>query len=156
VGFARVSILVSVSIVLLGVTLAAAAANPASTHLDNLAGTWHCTYRSEGKILNLVATGTRLNDNWIQLKSARGITLATYDASRKQWVQFGANSRGDYTLATADDSPTAASLTWRVRYPANMQGGMSTISWPSSTKRVIKSMAVQNGKHIETDGVCTK
>ena len=142
--------------VLLTALQAGAASNPGAQHLANLIGTWHCTYRSGGQSVDVVAVGTRLNGNWVQLKSERSTTLATYDAKRKQWVQFSATPQGNYSLATSGESPTAASLTWRVQYPNNMRGGRSTISWPSSTKRVIRSSSMVNGKRVETNGTCSK
>lgn len=103
----------------------------------------------------MVSTGSRLNDDWVQLRSQGAVTLVTYDVKRAMWVQFQA-SRDGYRVATANGSPTAKSLTWRPAYPPNAGNGTTTIGWPTSSKRVITSAYTENGRPMRQTGVCTK
>lgn len=138
------------------VPFAAVAMNPGSQRLTNLVGTWTCTYNGVGGTKTSVSTGSRLSENWVQLKNPTGSTLVTYDNERKMWVQFRMSSSGDYGLATADGSPTAKSLTWKSVFPPDVRNGTTTISWPSSSKRIITSAYMDNGKPMRRTGVCTK
>ncbi len=137
-------------------SLASAATNPASQHLDNLVGTWHCTYHSGGETRTTVSVGTRLNDNWVQLKGVSGTTLVTYDAKRKQWLQFAALAEGNYGLSTASESPVAKSLVWRGQYPPDMRNDTATITWPDSSTREITATFMRAGKAMRSQGECRK
>ena len=154
----RVSLLLSFALItgLCIGTVAQASSNPASRHLDNLVGTWRCSYRMGGSTRSTTSVGTRLNDNWIELKGATGDTLVTYDATRKQWVQFSTNAQGYYNFSTANEAPTAKTLTWHTHYPADMNTSVATISWVGTAKRVINAGREDRGKIIRTSGVCTK
>lgn len=134
---------------------AIATTNPGSQHLTNLVGTWTCTYKGPGGTKTAVSTGSRLSENWVQLKNPTGLTLVTYDVERKMWVQFQVSQDG-YFLATADGSPTTKSLTWKGVFPPDTRNGTTTINWPSSTKRIITSTYVDQGKPMRRTGVCTK
>lgn len=141
-----------------GVTEALAATNPASQQLSNLLGAWTCTYKGpDGGTATLNATGTRLDEDWLQLKGGTGgDTLVAYDAKRRSWVQFRTGLRGNYALLIAHGSATATTLHWKMVYPKNKPVGTTTISIPSASKRVITSEYQDGGKLITSTALCTK
>jgi len=124
-----------------------AATNPGSQHLTNLVGIWTCHYQGSEGTNTVVSTGSRLNENWVQLKSPTGVVLVTYDIKRKMWVQFGTSQDGEY-LATANAAPSANSLTWRSVFPPDAPKGSVVISWPSASKRIIDSNYMENGSKM--------
>ena len=134
-----------------------AATNPASQELNDLAGTWTCSFKGPGGSRNITTTATRLDEDWIELNGGTGSeTLITYDAKRKQWVQFRTGVQGNYVLLTAADPPDAATLHWRMVYPEQMPVGTTSIRRSGASTRVVTSTSTNSGKLVTTTAVCTK
>lgn len=141
----------------LGSISAIAQTNPGSQRLSSLVGTWTCSYKGPYGNRTLTATGTRLDEDWVQLKGGTGgDTLVTYDAKRRLWLQFRTGLQGNYALLIARAPATARTLHWKMVFPQRVPVGTTTISLPSASERVVTSVSTNNGKPITSSAFCTK
>jgi hypothetical protein len=134
-----------------------AATNPASPELTDLVGTWTCSYKGPSGSQTITTTASRLDEDWVELnRGTGGDTLVTYDAKRKQWVQFRTGAEGNYALLIAEDPPDAAVLHWKMVYPDQTSVGTTSIRKSSESTRVVTSTFTKSGKLLSTTAVCTK
>ena len=138
-------------------SLLLALTNPAAAELSDLSGTWTCSYKGPGGSRSVSATAVRLNEDWVELNHGTGgDALVTYDAKRKQWVQFRPRAQGDYALLVAPDAPNAPVLHWKMVYPSQMPIGTTSIERRSASTRIVRSSFTHGGTLISTTATCTK
>ena len=143
--------------VTIGPSCVLAQSNPASSELADLTGSWTCSYHGPAGNQKINATASRLDTDWIALNGGTGPgSLITYDAKRKQWVQFRTGTEGNYALMTAQDPPYAATLHWKMVYPEQISVGTTTIQKSGPSTRIVKSTFMHGGKLLSSTAVCTR